>query len=347
MEGADRTQPAPENWRPRQPPWRTTSSGAARRVGVEIELIGPDVQEATAVLTATLSGEPEIISRYETIVRGDAAGPWRVELDFRYLKEQGRERADSQESLPLLRELSERLLRAGAEALVPVELVSPPLPLPRLADAQRLVRALQRCGARGTKAGITYAFGMQLNPEMPRLDADTVLAYLRAFACAYDWLLRESRVDLTRRLTGYMAPFPKEYVRHIVDLGYRPDLDALIDDYLQANPTRNRALDLLPLFAELDEGRVRRVVRDTLVKARPALHYRLPNSEVDDPSWGIHLAWRNWLQVEHLAADPSRLEGACAAYAEFLDQARLKQIFDDWAEGVAPWLIPVDDLGSV
>jgi hypothetical protein len=33
----------------------------------------------------------------------------------------------------------------------------------------------------------------------------------------------------------------------------RPDLDTLIDDYLEYNPTRNRALDFLPLFLHLDE----------------------------------------------------------------------------------------------
>lgn len=336
---------APGLWRPRLPPWRTTAAGAPRRVGVEVELIGPDVQRTAAVLVETLGGTPETVSPYETIVHGDEAGPWRVELDFRWLREKGRERsADAERSA--LDALSERLLRSGAEAIVPVELVSPPLAMRRLGEVQRVVDALRRTGALGTRAGLSYAFGMQLNPEMPRLDAPTILAYLRAFLCLYPWLLREGRVDLTRRLTRYVAPFPEAYVRRVLEPGYRPGLGRLIDDYLETNPTRNRALDFLPLFTELDEARVRRAVGDELVKARPALHYRLPNSEIDDPAWGVHLAWGRWLQVEHLAADAPRLAGAAADYAHHLHRSSLRKLVHDWAEEVEPWLLPADELGS-
>ncbi|OBX33760.1 putative amidoligase enzyme [Halomonas elongata] len=38
----------------------------------------------------------------------------------------------------------------------------------------------------------------------------------------------------------------------MLDPDYQPDLRTLIDDYLEYNPTRNRELDLLPLFAYLD-----------------------------------------------------------------------------------------------
>lgn len=335
-----------ESWRPQMPPWRKTEAGELRRVGVELELIGPDVDATTAVLVRTLGGTKESVSRYESIVHGDGAGPWRVELDFAYLKNKGRQRAESSdESGSLLENVSETVLRTGAEAVVPVEVVSPPLPLPRLACVQDLIGELRRSGALGTKSGLAYAFGMQFNPEMPRLDVTTVLAYLRAFLCLQDWLIRESRIDLTRRLTSYSAPFPAPYVRKVVDPAYDPDLATLMDDYLASNPTRNRALDLLPLLTELDEDRVRAKVDDDRVKARPALHYRLPNCEIADPSWGLHVAWTDWMQVEHLAADPKRLAEMGSSYCSFLDRT-LDKWFGDWAEETEKWLLPASALGS-
>ena len=312
-------------------------------MGVEVELTGPDVAETAAVLVEVLEGQLEIVSPYEHVVRDARDGPWRVELDFHYLLEKGRERTRSEEPPSLVGDLSERIVRKGAEAVVPVEVVSPPLPIARLVRMQQVVHALRRFGAQGTRAGITHAFGMQLNPEMPRCDARTILCYLRAFLCLQDWLLRESRIDLTRRITGYSASFPTDYVRRVIDPAYAPDLPRLIDDYLEANPTRNRALDLLPLFTDVDPERVGRVVADERVKPRPALHYRLPNCEIDDPDWGIHVAWKQWLQVEHLAADEERLNGACRDLDAFLGRP-IDKLFGDWAEEVERWLTPARSL---
>jgi hypothetical protein len=142
------------------------------------------------------------------------------------------------------------------------------------------------------------AFGLQLNPEVPDTDAGTLRRYLQAFLCLADRLQARPRVD----------------------------------------PTRNRALDLLPLFLHLDPGRVRAAVDNPRAKPRPALHYRLPNCEVDHSGWGLGPAWRGWLQVEHLAADPVRLG---AAYARFLDRP-LGGLFGNWAEEIEPWLAQID-----
>jgi len=326
-------------WRPPLPPWSETAAGTVRRVGVEIEMIGPDVEQLASLVHDALGGELELVSPYEAVVRGDEAGPWRVELDFGYLKRRGR---DHDEPPSLVDELAEGVMRAGAEAIVPVELVCPPLPIPALTRVESLLPALRRLGAQGTRAGLAYAFGMHLNPEMPRCDAPTILAYLRAFACLHDWLARECRVDTARRMTRYAAPYPAEYVRRLVDPGYAPDVTTLIDDYLEANPTRNRALDMMPLFAELDEPRVRAAVDDPRIRARPALHYRLPNCEIDAPGWGLHVAWSQWLQVEHLAADPGRLGTVCGRYAAFLDRT-LSTWLEDWAEQVEAWLVRIDE----
>src|SRR5690606_7323313 len=114
--------------------------------------------------------------------------------------------------------------------------------------------------------------------------------------------------------------FPPAYLRQVIDPHYWPDQSQLIADYLQANPTRNRALDMLPLFKHLSEQQVQATTTDPLIKARPALHYRLPNSLVDHPGWGIAGAWNDWLQVESLADDSERLNACCRTYGQHLDQ---------------------------
>jgi hypothetical protein len=259
-----------------------------------------------------------------------------VELDFAYLKALGR--LDYDDDLGgLVQEVAEDVLRAISERIVPVEVVGPPIPMDRLADVNRLIAALRTAGARGTGDDPVYAFGMQFNPELPDTDVDSVRGYLQAYLCLEDWLRMRSEVDLTRRLTFFADPFPKPYARTVVDAGYSPNRDRLIDDYLDANPTRNRSLDMLPLFAHLDEPRVRKRVDDDRVKARPTLHYRLPNSEIDRPGWDLNEAWDDWLVVERLATDPKRLAPLCSEYAEFLDSP-IERLTNDWADRTQQWL---------
>lgn len=326
------------DWVPVAPPWSTTAEGRPRRVGVEIELIGLEVEPAARKVAAVLGGETEPLSAYEVRVRGGADGDWRVELDLRYLKEKGRERAESGGD----EDWVESVVRQGAQALVPVEVVSPPLPFDRLAVADAVAAELRASGAQGTSSGLIYAFGLHLNFELPRLDAATITSYLKAFLCLYDWLVRRCGVDLTRRLSGYVQGFSREYVQRVVRPDYAPDLATLIDDYLAANPTRNRALDMLPLFTELDADRVRRRVQDERVQARPALHYRLPNSEIDEPAWGVHEAWDDWLAVERLAAAPERLAELGERYTRFLESS-VNRWLESWADETEEWLASAGD----
>ena len=146
-------------------------------------------------------------------------------------------------------------------------------------------------------------------------------------------------VDFSRRLTSYVDPFGKDYVRKVLKPSYQPTIDQLIDDYLEFNPTRNRALDMLPLFAHIDEPRLRAKIDDDRVKARPTLHYRLPNSLIDDPQWGLIHPYRDWLQVDNLAMDKARLEKVCQAYRNYLDNPTAN-LFTNWSHSVSEWLIP-------
>jgi Putative amidoligase enzyme len=326
-----------DHWTAPLPPVSVTADGKPRRIGVELEMIGLSVADVGQLVAAYLGGEIASETPYEHTISGDPAGDWGVELDYAYLKERGREEPANDELLALINDVAEGVLRAGAEAIVPVEIVSPPLPMQRLCDIQALIARLRDAGAKGSGAGLTYAFGMQFNPELPDLKARTIAAYLKAFFCLYDWLARRASVDLTRKVTGFSAAFPGSYLRTVVDPAYWPEQATLIDDYLAENPSRNRALDMLPLFLHLDEARLRAVVDDPRVKPRPTLHYRLPNCEIDRPDWGVHLAWQDWLQVEALAGDHARLDDVCAAYSSWLDQP-LGHLLDNWADEVATLL---------
>lgn len=324
------------------PPLSRTQSGELRRLGIELELSGPTIDDVSALVAESVGGTLKRVSRYEHEIEGGFAGDWKVEFDFELLKQMGKERESSNEDPALVDDLAEELLRIGSETIVPLEVVTPPIPMNELARVEGVIDSLRRAGARGTGDAWRFAFGMHLNPEMPATDAETILRYMQAFLCLYDWLLAESRIDLTRRLTPYIDSFPKQYVRHVIDADYAPELSDLIDDYLAANATRNRALDMLPLFASLDEERVRSAIDDPRIKARPALHYRMPNCEIDEPDWGVGKAWRDWLQVEHLMADSERLEALCRRYTEVLD-APLAGLLEPWRDEVVQWLTKVDD----
>ncbi|MCC5861504.1 MAG: amidoligase family protein [Gammaproteobacteria bacterium] len=315
-----------------------TAEGAERRVGVELEMIGLSLEEISEIVAEHLGLEISEDGRYERLLAGDDAGDWAVELDFSLLQRLGREKRDAEVLLDELRNSAEDILKRLADPVVPLEVVSPPLPMSRLHEVEGLIDKLRQAGARGTSDGLSYAFSMQFNPEVPDVEADTLRAYLQAFLCLYPWLYVRADINLTRRLTTYIDPFPIAYVRKVIATDYRPGLAELIDDYLEDNPTRNRALDLLPLFLHLDEARVRAVTHDPLIKPRPALHYRLPDCEIHLPEWGFHLAWNDWLEVEALADDPERLAGCCEAYLAFLSQP-LKRWLGHWENQVeAHWL---------
>jgi hypothetical protein len=111
-------------------------------------------------------------------------------------------------------------------------------------------------------------------------------------------------------------------------------METLIDDYLIYNPTRNRELDMLPLFAWIDEERVRDAVADKRINPRPTFHYRLPDARVDRPDWTVTTEWNRWCVVERLSARPEKLAAMAQAYWE--NQGRL--IPRDWAIMSSEWI---------
>lgn len=296
-----------------------------RRVGLELELGGLEVARVAAVVVASCGGSPVTVSETVVDVKGTRWGDFRVELDSlplqerRYLEPLQWLGIDIEES-EAARVLEQSVLGV-AKLLVPVEVVAPPIPIDRLGELEPLWAALRAAGAEGSDASPLYAFGLQLNPELARLEAGVVSRHLQAYFLLEPWLVAGSGPDLSRRILPFVHPFPRAYAREVVASDPDVSWEALIEHYVRVNPTRNRPLDLLPLFrhcSELglaDDGWLSKIEDDPdLVKARPTFHYRLPDCRIGDPSWSPAVPWNDWVEVERLADDERRLETMRAEY---------------------------------
>jgi len=143
------------------------------------------------------------------------------------------------------------------------------------------------------------------------------------------WLREDIGVDTMRRVLPHIDPFPEEYALKLMDPDYHPDTETLIKDYLTDNPTRSRGFDMTPLFRFLDEDTLVANLEDvSLVNARPTFHYRLPNTELQDPDWTFITDWNRWVEVEKLAADKDRLNEDMTSFADDLKTPRVKRWFD-------------------
>ena len=310
------------------PPLVTNHAGRMRGVGVELEFAGLTAAAAAAALRAAFGGRLVEEDPHAYAVEGSELGDLAVRLDLRYAHP---DRADD----GLLGRVEAKLtewLGTAASLIVPCELITPPVRLDRLADLERVLDVLRRAGAAGTQDGALYAFGLHFNPEVPRLDAETIVSVLKAFVLLDAWLRREVAPDPTRDFLGFADPFPAEYVRRLAAPDHWPALDVFIDEYLDANPTRNRDLDLLPLLRVLDDARVTARLPDAKIGRRPAFHYRLPDARVSDPGWRMAPDWNRWVAVERVAADRARLERLGLAYLAFVGEAKS---WADLAAGIA------------
>lgn len=296
------------------PPIPNNQEGHPRRVGVELELSGLELDHITHHVTDILGGSVEKKSDYEAQVHNTTVGSVRVEFDATLFRELKVRRFFDELDIDLIgepeKESLEKALATVAAWLVPYEIVFPPLPI---AELPKLEALRERLGyhAQGTSSNVVNAFGLHLNPEVPDTQVGTVLSYLRAFLVLYEELKRVHDIDPIRSLSGFITPFEKRYALLVLDPKYQPTQDEFIDDYLRANPSRNRPLDLLPLLSYMDEERVRRRLPEEKISPRPALHYRMPNSLIDEHDWSLSREWKAWLRVERLASDEYELQKRC------------------------------------
>lgn len=315
----------------RLPPVVETDQGEVRRVGFELEFSGITLEDAIAAVKSALGATTDEETVADTSLRVEDLGDFKVELDWAYLKRKASEQGEDPESREWLEKLS-----SAAALLVPVEVVCPPIPMTELTRLDPMVEALRDAGAVGTEESLIAAYGVHINTEIPALDATTLDAYLKAFAILQWWLVDAHGVDTARKLSPYIDLYPEAYL-HQVLFRKTATLDQIFEDYLAHNATRNRALDLLPMLAEIDEERIRKSVDDPRIQARPAFHYRLPDCHIEKPGWSLTGSWEPWLAVEELAHDTKRRAELGQA---FLDARRpvLGVHRDDWVEYVDRWL---------
>ena len=308
------------------PRW-TKENGEARRVGFELEFSHLSIDRCAEVVQQELGGSVNTAHTFLLHIMDSKIGPLKVELDSTILLALSSMVENStKEGQPIAQfsswlRAATRLTGDVSRLLVPVEIATSPLQFEEFSVLEDLKRALRQAGAHGTQRSFLNAFGLHLNPELPSHDIDTILNYLRAFLILYPWLKHSLNVDLARRLLTYINPFPATYVRKVLNESYQPTLAEFTEDYLTHNPTRNRALDLLPLLTYLDDSVKERLStkEQGLLKPRPTLHYRLPNCSIDEENWTIAREWNHWVIVERLASDPATLTTYLPRCIELLD----------------------------
>lgn len=313
----------------RIPPALTNASGAIRRVGFELEFSGIDVARSAEATASAVGGSPYAKSPASWRV-DSPLGKFKIEIDWRFLQKLAETSSTTPRNERWLDTLSE-----AASLVVPIEVICPPLAMNALAPLNKLLDALRDAGAKGTGESPIAAYGTHINPELPALDSDTIVRYLKAYAVLQWWLVEQHHINATRKLSPYIDLYSESYLRKVLSY-QQPSLEQLIEDYLKANHSRNRALDLLPLFAHIDETRVRAVMGNEKINPRPTLHYRLPDCRIDDPRWSLAQEWRRYCTIEQLAQRPKALAELAndflAADRPVLGVSRLA-----WVEHIEQW----------
>ena len=316
-----------------------TQQGRIRKVGFELEYAGVDLEKSSEILQGLISGTLDSKDTFSHTLKSEKFGEFVVEIDADLLKE-GKYKdylaalGIEVNGLSFENKLDE-VIKDIASTVVPCEIVTPPLPMDNMQIVEDIVKVLRREKAKGASESVLYAFGLHMNPELATDKPDYLLNHIKAFTVLYDWISAESEVDLTRRLTPYIKPYPAEYIELILADDYHPDIDNLIDDYMAIVGSRNHALDMLPAFAEIDEEKVMNEASEAhLVKPRPAFHYRLANCLIDREDWQVADEWQYWLRVEELAYDRKTLDKLSHDYLEYKPDSVLKSA-NEWVSHVS------------
>lgn len=293
---------------------------SARKVGFEIEFAGIDAQGAARVLAGAVGGAVESASPHFARVAGSRLGDLVLELDTRYAK------AAKDPGLidRALEALGAREAAADMLAHVaPIELVTPPLAPDRFEALDQAVAALRAAGLQGTKGATLNAFGMHLNIQLVPPEPGCAIRVAGVYAFAEHWLRHVDPPDAARRATPFVDPYPGGYLRALaqaLENGDVPRIESFVALYAHWNPNRNRGLDLWPLLGHLAPGVCARLRGRPVANARPAFHYRLPDSRLGQPGWSPRKALAQWDRLEAAADDPDAFEvlrRACLEHADW------------------------------
>lgn len=297
----------------------------ARSLGVEIEFSDLEPNKTAQIVQEMFGGKINWLTPFEIEVDDTQFGCFKIELDSSQVQAAGK-KSDIEGDLAEQEILSSdnslelaymKALNSVANTVVPWEVVTPPLRLRDLPNLYSLVKRLRDAGAKGTRDAVYYSFGVHLNPEATQLTPEAIVKHLRSFFCMYEWVISIEKPDIARRLSPYINHFPEAYILKVLDPNYQPSLDQLIIDYIEHNPTRNRDLDMLPMFAFLNPKIIDEHFDDERINARPTYHYRLPNCDIDNPEWNVDLAVEMWMLIEELAVDP-KLPIVCEEYRSYI-----------------------------
>jgi hypothetical protein len=299
-----------------------TAEGRPRRTGVEIEFGGLTEEDAARLMADEIGGDVRAAGPHEILVEGSDWGDVEICLDTAYRDKAGNKLADLGLEL--------------GRAVVPVEIVTPPLTVQQMPALDRLRGALRKAGAQGSREGVLLGFGLHLNPEIAAGTLEAILPVTRAYALIEDWLRKADPIDPSRRLLPFVDPYPRGFVDRLAGEAEGWSLTDFIDAYLAENPTRNRGLDMLPCLRHLDEARVTAALAasislgssETQVSARPTFHYRLPDCRIDEGGWRLAYEWNRWVMVERLAADSAALAALAADWLDY--RAQLTTTRADW-----------------
>lgn len=283
---------------------RAGVAAAGRRVGVEVEFAGLSEDQA-AKLFAASCGVEAMQRNGGWTCKTPKFGSCVFYLDTRLRQ--------------TIRDTAGDAGLAAAGRIIPVELVSEPFDaqyLPEFADA---LAAMREGGAVGSRHHLMNGFGVHLNVEIASRDTAHVADVATAYALVEDVLRRKMEIDVSRRLLPFVDPYPSGLATDLA--ANRPiDWQAFAHLYLSHTTSRNHGLDMLPVLAWAAEDDVaNRLDAVTKISRRPAYHFRLPESRIDEPAWNISDDWNRWMIVEGIASD--------ATVMHRLREARL-----DWAQ---------------
>jgi len=326
------------------PPVTTNMHGDERSVGFEFEFTGVEMENTSDLIQSLYGGKINKLSTFTFEISGTKFGNFKLELDAQLLNEKKYE--------PMLKSIGidistlknidsiEGKIKNLASSIVPYEITSPPVRLSQIHQMNRLVEGLRSLKAKGTGSSIFYAFGLHINPEIPDPSTESLLNHLRAYVMLAPWIRHYASIDISRQVAPFIKEFKEDFIQLILHPDYTPTQGEFIRDYFLYDNTRNRPLDLLPLFMHLNRMRTEPLLKDTITASRPAYHYRLPNCSIEDPRWSLAQEWNRWVLVEVLAHDKKALQKYAAAYLEMKKEILLGfeskwiKTMQGWANGV-------------
>ena len=325
----------------KNPPKPTNQDGEERSAGFEFEFTGVEMIDAAEMIVELYGGKVNQITGYEFEIQDTRFGTFSLELDASLFLNKKYEKVLESVGIDVKKlknkDKLEDTLRGMASTVVPFEIITPPIPLSRLNELDKLVDKLREWKAKGTGSSFFYAFGLHINPEVPELTAESIARHLKAYVMLDAWIRQDAEIDISRKLTPYINEYEMKYIRHILRPEYQPDLKTLIKDYFEYENSRNRPLDLLPAFMFMDEEFTQSHLEEELTSARPTFHYRLPNCSIENEEWSLAQEWNRWWLVEKLADDEQALKRYSKAFLE-MDDKSLFSMKKKWVKLMQRWV---------